>query len=118
MAMRSKSVCRQPGCHVLVNTSGYCAKHQRESVGWFKTSKKTSHERGYGAVWRRIRERIFERDNGLCQSCLKAGRLRVGQDVDHVIPKSQGGTDDEGNLQLICRACHKAKTARERSGGG
>jgi 5-methylcytosine-specific restriction endonuclease McrA len=29
--------------------------------------------------------------------------------MDHVIPKSKGGTTSEDNLQLMCRLCNKAK---------
>ena len=34
-------------------------------------------------------------------------------EVDHVVPKACGGTDDPSNLQGSCRKCHSAKTARE-----
>jgi len=33
--------------------------------------------------------------------------------VDHIRPKSQGGTDDIENLRAICKACHQAKTQEE-----
>ena len=29
--------------------------------------------------------------------------------VDHIVPKSQGGTDHEDNLQLLCGACNSTK---------
>jgi 5-methylcytosine-specific restriction protein A len=32
-------------------------------------------------------------------------------DIDHVLPLSQGGEDVESNVQPLCKACHKAKTA-------
>ncbi len=31
--------------------------------------------------------------------------------VDHIIPKTLGGTDEESNLQSICERCHNRKTA-------
>ncbi|MHB8397811.1 MAG: HNH endonuclease [Candidatus Limnocylindrales bacterium] len=34
-------------------------------------------------------------------------------EVDHVVPRAWGG-GDERNLQSLCRACHRAKTARQR----
>jgi len=34
-------------------------------------------------------------------------------EVDHIIPKAKGGTDDMSNLQAINKECHKKKTARE-----
>lgn len=53
------------------------------------------------------------RDSGLCQPCLRAGHVTVARQVDHIVPKCDGGTDDDANLQAICRACHQAKTAAE-----
>lgn len=72
------------------------------------------HERGYGAQWVKTRERIKRRDNGLCVPCDAAGRVTLMTEVDHIIPKSLGGTDDDDNLQCICSECHKTKTATER----
>lgn len=73
----------------------------------------TSTERGYGAEWRKLRARVLGRDAGLCQPCLKAGRLTLAREVDHIISKAAGGTDEVENLQSICLACHRTKTARE-----
>ena len=33
-------------------------------------------------------------------------------EVDHVSPKSQGGTDTYGNLTLLCPPCNKIKRER------
>ncbi|WP_323027493.1 HNH endonuclease signature motif containing protein [Gelidibacter japonicus] len=38
-----------------------------------------------------------------------------GYEVDHIIPLSQGGTDDPSNMQLLTISQHRTKTARERS---
>ena len=38
-----------------------------------------------------------------------------GYEIDHIIPLSQGGTDDPYNMQLLTVSQHRAKTARERS---
>jgi 5-methylcytosine-specific restriction endonuclease McrA len=37
----------------------------------------------------------------------------ASEEVDHIVPKKQGGTDDESNLQSLCKPHHSAKTARE-----
>jgi len=38
---------------------------------------------------------------------------RPARQVDHKVPKFEGGTDDDDNLQAICEACHQVKTADE-----
>ena len=84
--------------------------------GWAETSSASTTARGYGAAWQRARKQALERDCGLCQPCRQAGRVTVAQAVDHIVPKSQGGTDDLRNLQSICDECHRAKTQRESRG--
>ncbi|RBO52972.1 HNH endonuclease [Rhodovulum sp. BSW8] len=73
----------------------------------------SASERGYGRGWKALRKRVMQRDSWLCQPCLRTGRVTPATECDHVVPKAQGGTDDEGNLQAICADCHKAKTERE-----
>ncbi|WP_443067848.1 HNH endonuclease [Streptomyces sp. NBC_01351] len=42
------------------------------------------------------------------------GRLpRVRCGVDRVKPLAVGGTDTDGNVQVLCRGCHKLKTSTE-----
>src|SRR5690554_2217151 len=38
-----------------------------------------------------------------------------GYEIDHIIPLSKGGTDDPSNMQLLTKAQHARKTARERA---
>lgn len=120
MPVAAPKPCRHPGCGQLVpDGAGYCEKHQADrNVGKFADERRgTRQERGYGAEWEQTRKRILRRDKGLCQPCLKAGRPRPAKQVDHIVPKFEGGTDDDGNLQAICIACHQAKTAEEAQRG-
>jgi 5-methylcytosine-specific restriction protein A len=68
-----------------------------------------------GRPWRRKRERILERDKYLCKctECIKNNLLTPADEVDHIIPISQGGSDDDSNLAAINHECHKRKTAAE-----
>ena len=107
------------GCSQLVRDgSGYCAAHQSDrSIGKFADERRGSRQsRGYGAEWEQTRKRILSRDKGLCQVCKADGRLRPAKQVDHKVPKAEGGTEDDDNLQAICSDCHKAKTAKEWAG--
>lgn len=40
----------------------------------------------------------------------------MAREVDHVIPKAQGGADRLDNLQALCAPCHAAKTVRDAGG--
>lgn len=73
------------------------------------TAKTT--ERGLGWQWQKCRLRALKRDMHLCLPCKANGRTTPAAEVDHIIPRSKGGTDDLTNLQSICCECHEAKTA-------
>lgn len=106
-------------CGVLVRDgSARCEAHKH--VGRFGDIRRGSRQsRGYGADWDRRRDQVLKRDAGICQPCMHDGVVHQGNEVDHKIPKAQGGTDDLDNLQTICRARHRAKTQAEaRYGGG
>jgi 5-methylcytosine-specific restriction endonuclease McrA len=62
---------------------------------------------GSGKGWRKIRARIVIRDGGMCQMC-----GNEGDSVDHILPRILGGTDDDYNLQLLCRSCNSSKGGR------
>lgn len=75
--------------------------------------KESRHKRGYNSRWDRIRLQALKRDHYLCQPCQTKGRVTPAKEVDHIVPKSKGGTDDLTNLQSICIDCHTAKTAQD-----
>ena len=108
--------CRHLGCSQLVRDgSGYCDAHKEDrKIGKFADSRRGSrHQRGYGSAWDKLRVIILTRDQGLCQECLRQGRVTAARIVDHRIPKFEGGTDDEQNLQSLCKPCSDRKTAAE-----
>lgn len=53
-----------------------------------------------------VREYLLEKWKRNCAYC-KATDLRL--EIDHIIPKSSGGTDAVGNLTLCCRNCNEKK---------
>lgn len=77
------------------------------------------HARGYGSEWEALRARILKRDGYVCQceDCKEAGRILPARDVDHILAKAHGGSDEESNLRAMNADCHKRKTAREGRGG-
>lgn len=87
--------------------------NKRSSWRTTKTQGLTTTERGYGAQWRHMRDAVMHRDNYLCQVCLADGIYTTASEVDHIKPKSDGGTDEIDNLQAICKSCHQEKTKAE-----
>jgi 5-methylcytosine-specific restriction protein A len=69
-------------------------------------SRKSRHERGYGAEWEKTRKRVLERDSGLCQACARKDRVALGREVHHKKPRAQGGSDEDSNLETLCHECH------------
>ena len=57
-----------------------------------------------------IRERVMVRDCGLCQTCLRNGLTTIGSQVDHIVALTNGGGNDDSNLECICLECHSAKS--------
>lgn len=101
--------------------------HGASAGGWKPdTLRGNRHQRGYGAKWDRTRERILQRDNGLCQPHLERGEIALADQVDHIVSKAEGRArgwtteqiEDDANLQSICLDCHLEKTARESKRGG
>lgn len=83
--------------------------HSKKKSNW--TGRNTTAE------FRRNREIVRNRDAGHCARCfILHGIISIGADVDHYVPVSKGGTDDLGNLWLLCFECHREKTMRESNG--
>lgn len=70
-----------------------------------------------GRPWRRKRDAVMARDKYVCQPCHRAGRVTLADEVDHITPQAEGGTDDPANLQAICEDCHVEKTKAEAARG-
>lgn len=96
--------CPQPGCPHLYRRTNDCPDHH--TPAWATTTT-TAHQRGYGQAWRKTRRRVL-RLEPQCRQCGAPATC-----VDHIVPKSLGGTDNLTNLQPLCDKCHSRKTARE-----
>ncbi len=58
-----------------------------------------------------LRYEILKRDQ-ICQLCgaTKSDRML---EVDHIVPRSKGGTNEPSNLQVLCSRCNRAKSNRD-----
>ena len=59
-------------------------------------------------------KQLYGEQEGKCGGLRGGGcgdHHRIGNlEVDHIVPKSKGGTDHPSNLQLLCGACNKMKS--------
>ena len=95
-------ICRKhylPKHYNAVVCSEECRKIHREK-------RRKEYKYTYG--WTTIRWQILTRDNFTCQYC---GRKApdVELHIDHIIPKSKGGTNESENLVVACAECNIGK---------
>lgn len=98
--------CSVDGCAKAVYAKGECILHYRKARGF-----------GGSIVSRRKRAEILKRDGYMCQLCHRALDMNAGaQDdmhpsLDHIVPRSQGGTNAVSNLQAAHRVCNARRGA-------
>ncbi len=59
-----------------------------------------------------LRYDVLRRAKGRCECCGVSSDERA-IDIDHIIPKKRGGTDDPSNLQALCYQCNRQKRDRD-----
>ena len=72
-------------------------------------TKAGATKREVGRSWQRKRESILLQTDCMCALC----KVAQATEVDHIVPLEQGGSNDEINLQPLCKECHQAKTKQE-----
>lgn len=84
---------------------------------WVPLPKTRDNERDpyyHTPDWRRRRKAHIQKEP-FCRACTNAGRFGImGYVVDHIIPRKKGGSDEEDNLQTLCRSCHDSKSAKDK----
>jgi 5-methylcytosine-specific restriction endonuclease McrA len=59
-----------------------------------------------------MKKKIAARGRWTCRRCKKT--VDHTYEIDHICPRSRGGSDAPANLRLLCRACHGYITAEQR----
>lgn len=90
-------------CGLLIPSQCSCP------VGWAANSSRKP-----SGKWKKVCALVRERSKKHCERC---GRFDQSGEVDHILNRARGGTDDLENAQFLCRACHKIKTDEEKKWG-
>lgn len=59
----------------------------------------------YGREWQKIAIR-YRREHKFCEICKGKGKWVRSVETHHIIPVSEGGTNNDENLLAVCRECH------------
>ena len=57
---------------------------------------------------RGLKRKLMRRQNNTCAYCGHR-RISSSMEIDHITPVVRGGSNDESNLQVICRPCNMRK---------
>lgn len=108
MPRKPKRPCRYPGCSSFAEEGEqYCKEHKKLMQHHYEHFQRGySGNRRYGYHWKKIRDRYVKK-HPLCELCQKEGRFVPVEEVHHIVPLSEGGTNDEENLMSLCRSCHE-----------
>ncbi|WP_424215509.1 HNH endonuclease [Streptomyces sp. BI20] len=102
-------------CREWATHKGRCSSHHK---GYEARRSVQSHAKRRAAIAAgnnaaaRLRKAVRKAVSGTCATCLRM-YLPSQVDIDHIKPLALGGEDVDGNVQVLCKACHKAKTATD-----
>lgn len=91
----------------------HSADYHRRNPGMQAARNQARQQRGgHIHIDAALRQRLFERQRGICMCCgLKLVSMHQAE-VDHAIPVGRGGTHDEANLFLAHDQCNREKHAK------
>ena len=81
------------GCGTIVRGRSRCEDCSKTSA------------RGYGSAWQRTARNLIAL-RLRCARCSTTTDLTV----DHITPLSKGGTNNPGNLRVLCRPCNSGRS--------
>ncbi len=124
MAQRRIMECKYKGCIALTrNENGYCDKHTEEYEQNFikakrernrtydKRREKNISDFYHSKQWQRLRLVALQRDNYLCQDCLKEKTIRKAEHVHHIdeVKDKWERRLDIDNTVSLCQPCHNRR---------
>ena len=91
------SLCRERIAEYVEKRDGTIGDHRAKSAGYISGT---------------LRYEVLKRAKYRCELCgISAGEKAL--EVDHIVPRSFGGTDDLTNLQALCYSCNAMKRDRD-----
>ena len=69
-------------------------------------------QKASGYISGTVQYEVLKRAKYRCELCGISAELKA-LDVDHILPRKHGGTDDSSNLQALCYTCNRSKRDRD-----
>ena len=112
----------EPVCGKLIpsgsRSTGYKCRDCANEIQRRKRARRGSTtQRGLGAEHQRLGKQVL-REESLCWLCGEPARPNDPLEVDHVIPRSEGGATTRENLHTAHRSCNRSRGGRARGKTG
>jgi 5-methylcytosine-specific restriction endonuclease McrA len=86
-------------------------KTKKSTATRYQSKPKPDKEKRSRHIPASVRVSVLHRDGYKCLFCGCSAK-QVQLEVDHIVPFSQGGSNDPSNLQTLCFDCNRGKGAR------
>ena len=61
------------------------------------------------------RQELLNKFKNKCNIC--KDQIKIKFEIDHILPLAANGTNEDNNLQVLCKSCHKDKTQSKNEDG-
>lgn len=97
----------------MIKVCDSCAGRVKEAYdnwhgGCYVPTKKSDAERARKVLSTKVRLAVYKRDGFKCVRCGCSDLT-----IDHIIPIAKGGTNEDNNLQTLCRSCNSKKGTKD-----
>jgi len=103
-------------CGTLTSNPSRCDTHQALWNRKRDQQRGSATARGYGSAWQRTANRVLAQHRAVygdwCPGWQCEAHPARDLTVDHIVPRSRGGSDTRENLAVLCRSCNGAKRDR------
>lgn len=106
MPRKPKKPCKYPGCPRLTEGT-YCTEHAHLMYQRYNRERRDPEINGryQNDEWRALREEYIVA-YPFCEICRRHGRLVRAEEVHHIRPLAEGGSNSFSNLISLCHRCH------------
>ena len=106
--------CPRCGKKMPLEVKGQCEECKKKRYKSYKElpgSRRAKAQEVYNnGEWRRVRAEVIKQAGGLCEVCKAQGKLKLGNEVHHIIKVSRGNAATNYNLNnliYVCTSCHR-----------